>query len=316
MNETLKRLVHAFENVGEAYRMMAERLTQQLDQLQEAHGGLKQYTQRLEANTNQLTSTNRDLVRLVADLEVRIGEIQAENALLQDKDQLKTDFLATVAHEIRTPLTAIKGSLSLLLHDPEGFRDEETRREFLALAQQNVERILRLINNYFSLVRIETGQLVLDRQPVELRSLIHTAIARVQGMAQERGIEMVHDGPTESVRVLADPDMLESVLVNLLDNAIKFSPERGVIQVNVKAAPAEVTVRVSDRGAGIPPGDLPRVFERFYRVPTPEVRVTGSGLGLHICKAIIEEHGGRIWVESQVGQGCTFSFTLPREGNR
>jgi signal transduction histidine kinase len=315
MNDTLKRLVQAFESMTEAYRMMAERLTHQLDQLQEAHGGLKAYSQRLEANSNQLASTNRDLVRLVADLEVRIGEIQAQNALLQDKDQLKTDFLATVAHEIRTPLTAIKGSLSLLLHDPGGFRDE-TRLEFLVLAHQNVERLLRLINNYFSLARIETGQLVLDRQPVELGSFIRTAIARVQGMAQERGIQVVHHGPAGPVKVLADLDMLESVLVNLLDNAIKFSPERGVIQVNIEEAPQEVTVRVADRGAGIPPGDLPRVFERFYRVAAPGVRVTGSGLGLHICKAILEEHGGRIWVESQVGQGSTFSFTLSREGNR
>ena len=314
MNETLKRLVQAFETMTEAYRMMAERLTQQLDQLQEAHGGLKEYVQRLESNTNQLTSANRDLARLVADLEVRIGEIQAQNALLQDKDQLKTDFLATVAHEVRTPLTAIKGSLSLLLH--EELAAPETRREFLAVAHQNVERLLRLIDNYFNLARIEMGQLVLDRQPVELGSFIHTAMARVQGMAQERGIQMVYHGPIGPVRVLADPDMLESVLVNLLDNAIKFSPERGVIQVNIEEAPTEVTVRVLDRGAGIPPEELPRVFERFYRVAAPGVRVTGSGLGLHICKTIIEGHGGRIWVESQVGQGSTFSFTLPREGNR
>ncbi len=314
MNETLQRLVQAFEGMTEAYRMMAERLTRQLDQLQEAHSGLQEYAQRLETSTHQLTSTNRDLVRLVADLEVRLGEIQAQNVLLQDKDQLKTDFLATVAHEIRTPLTSIKGSLSLLLHEEPA--TPETRREFLAMAHQNVERLLRLINNYFSLTRIETGQLVLNRQPVDLGSSIHNAMARIQGMAQERGIQILHHGPTGPVRVLADPEMLESVLVNLLDNAIKFSPERGVIQVRVEEAPREVTVRVADRGAGIPPGDLPRVFERFYRVAAPGVRVTGSGLGLHICKAIIEEHGGRIWVESQVGQGSTFSFTLLREGNR
>lgn len=314
MSETLQRLVQAFEGMGEAYRMMAERLTRQLDQLQEAHGGLKEYVQRLEANTSRLTSTNRDLVHLVADLEVRIAEIQAQNALLQDKDQLKTDFLATVAHELRTPLTAIKGSLSLLLHEEPVA--PETRREFLALAHQNVERLLRLIYNYFSLARIETGQLVLDRQPVELGHAIQTAISRVRDMAQERGIQVVSHGPIGPVRVLADPDMLESVLVNLLDNAIKFSPERGSIQVRVEEAPTEVTVRVADRGAGIPPQDLPRVFERFYRVAAPGVRVTGSGLGLHICKAILEEHGGRIWVESQVGQGSTFSFTLPREGSR
>ena len=185
MNETLQRLVQAFESMTQAYRMMAERLTQQWDQLQEAHSGLQDYTQRLEANTNQLTSTNRDLVRLVADLEVRIGEIQAQNALLQDKDQLKTDFLATVAHEIRTPLTAIKGSLSLLLHDPEGFRDEETRQEFVAMAHQNVERLLRLINNYFSLARIETGQFVLARQPVELGSSIHNVGTTMKFVEEE-----------------------------------------------------------------------------------------------------------------------------------
>ncbi|MFQ5881996.1 MAG: ATP-binding protein [Candidatus Methylomirabilales bacterium] len=311
MNEVLKSLVQAFEGMAEAYQLVAERLGRQLDRLETAHADLKEYAQQLEAKAHQLASSNRDLTHLVADLEIRAGELEAQREVLSRQDQLKTDFLATVAHEFRTPLTAMKGALSLLLHEEPS--DPETRESFLVLAHQNVERLVRLIGNYFNLARIETGRLVLDRQGIELGDFLQTVIGRMQGPAQERRIHIDYQGPRRSVQVLGDPEVLESVLVNLLDNAIKFSPEGTRVQVSLEMGPTEAIVQVSDQGVGIPPDGLPRVFERFYRREVPGVRATGSGLGLHICKAIVEGHGGRIWVESEVGRGSTFRFTLPLE---
>lgn len=251
------------------------------------------------------------LLQDVTDLTGKIEALTELNVKLQAMDRVRSEFLTMVSHDLHTPLTAIKGSLDVLLHEGVGV---ELSRELLGIAQKNADRLFRLVSDILDLARIEEGRFSLQRDPFDIVVALRGTIDRLQRLAQEKGITLTLQAPEGLSFVLADGLRMEQVFTNLLGNAIKFTPSGGRVGVMVKELATELLVEVRDSGVGIPPEHLDRVFDRFYRVQLPAgTEVEGTGLGLSICKAVVEEHGGRIWIESVVGKGTAFFFTIPKE---
>jgi signal transduction histidine kinase len=316
MSDLLPTLVQAFDRMSSAYEVMARRLSSQIEQLEAERTALRGQISDLSQQQSALLRSNQDLARITADLSGKVTLLQQRTEEVARQDQLKSDLLATVSHELRTPLTSIKGALSVLLaEDPPA---PEIRAEFLGIAHQNVGRVMRLIGNFLNLTQLEAGGIGLSPRPLDLAQVLAVSVEQVRGLAAERRVSLQVEPFPAPVPLTGDPERLESVFINLLDNAVKFSPEGAAVAVHVEADPQWVTVRVRDRGPGIPPDEVPRVFERFFRgTPAVTGRVPGSGLGLHISKVIVEAHGGRIGVEeSRLGEGSTFTVRLPRGGPR
>lgn len=228
-------------------------------------------------------------------------------------DRMKSEFIATVSHELRTPMTSIKGSLGLVLGGIAGPLPDEAK-ELLAIAQNNTDRLIRLINDILDISRIEAGKMEIKKAPLSVAEAVHRSVREMEGFANQRSIQVETDLSADLPRVLADSDRLQQVLVNLLSNAIKFSPVFTAVRVSAGRDGDQIYVRVADQGPGIGPDNLQQIFDKFHRIDNASTRKTGgTGLGLAICRAIVEEHGGRIWAESKVGEGSTFIFTLPIE---
>jgi signal transduction histidine kinase len=250
------------------------------------------------------------LLQDVTDLAGKIEALTALNAKLQAIDRVRSEFLTMVSHDLHTPLTAIKGSLDVLLHEGVGV---ELTRELLGIAQKNADRLFRLVSDILDLARIEEGRFSMQREPFDVIVTLRGTLDRLMRIAQEKGITLTLQAPDGLPLVFADGLRMEQVFTNLLGNALKFTPSGGRIGVMVKELATELLVEIRDSGVGIPTEHLDRVFDRFYRVPLPAgTEVEGTGLGLSICKAVVEEHGGRIWVESVVGKGTAFYLTIPK----
>jgi signal transduction histidine kinase len=227
----------------------------------------------------------------------------------KELDQMKSQLLSTVSHELRTPLASIKGFATTLLREDVEW-DEATRREFLAIIDEESDRLSELIGNLLDMSRVEAGTLRVEPEPIELRPIIEETAVEFQMMTREHQIEF--SLPTALPPVWADPRRIRQVLRNLVENAVKYSPGGGPIRIRSQVDSERVQTSVSDEGIGIGPSQLEHVFDRFYQVDSASTRkVGGSGLGLSICKAIIEAHGCEIWAESASGSGSTFHFTLP-----
>jgi signal transduction histidine kinase len=251
------------------------------------------------------------ILRDVTDLARKIDELSTLNAQLQAMDRMRSELLTMVSHDLHTPLTAIKGSLEVLLHEAVGV---ELSRELLSIAQKNADRLFRMVSDILDLARIDAGRFERRRDRFDVATCIRGTIDRLRHLAQERGVVMSLVAPGDDFTVSADSMRMEQVFANLLGNALKFTPRGGRIDVAVEDMGAEILVTVADTGVGIPPEHLDYVFDRFYRVPLPSgSNVEGTGLGLSICKAVVEEHGGRIWAESQVGRGSRFFVSIPKE---
>jgi two-component system phosphate regulon sensor histidine kinase PhoR len=233
---------------------------------------------------------------------------------LRRLEQVRTEFVANVSHELRTPLTAIRGYLETLLEGALG--DPAHARPFLEVAHRHTARMGRLIDDLTDLSNIELGRVRLERVPVDLSAAVDAALAVVSPRAAAAGVEATVEIPPDLPFVSADLDRLTQILINLLDNAVKYSPTGGSVQVRAAALPGRrVEVAVADAGIGIPPADLPRVTERFYRVDKARSReLGGTGLGLAIVKHLVLAHGGDLRIESEPGKGTTVRFTLPAAG--
>ena len=264
--------------------------------------------------TRQVIQANRALENEIgerkrAEEELRISEERRVEAFRQS-DALKSALLSSASHELRTPLTAIKTSASSLLENAVRMTDE-LRKELLEGINQEIDYLNRLVDNLLDMSRIEAGMLVPRCEWYLLEDLVEGAIRRVGVALRDRPLEVRL--PEEVSSVFVDGVEIQQVLVNLLDNAIKYSPSGSRIRIEARPTSQAVEVRVSNTGQGIPPQDLERVFDRFYRVRSGRERmVHGTGLGLAICKGIVEAHGGRIWAKSPPGQETTLAFTLPR----
>lgn len=224
-------------------------------------------------------------------------------------DQMKSDFVATVSHELRTPLTSILGFSKTLLRTDASF-PEESREAFLTEIVREGERLARLIEDVLSVSRIEAGNLRLDVKAVDVVPVVNQVVKNVSRLTSIHNF--VINVPDALAPVIADADKLHQVLLNLVVNAAKYSPDGGDIVVSASQQPETIRLAVTDHGVGINPEHLPHIFERFYRAgPRGQRGATGTGLGLYVSKNLVEQMGGRIWVESEVGKGSTFYFELP-----
>ena len=244
------------------------------------------------------------------------GETVGAVAVFHDVSELKRlervrrEFVANVSHELRTPLTAIKGYAETLRDG--GLRDPETAAEFVRVIHRHAERLRALIEDLLDLAAVEQGEARIDLAPVALRDVATQAEAVARPAAAGKRHTLTLDVPGDLPRVLADRDRLGQVLINLLDNAVKFTPEGGRIEVSARPSSGRVVLSVKDNGVGIPPEDIGRIFERFYRVGrSRDRREGGTGLGLAIAKHLTQAMGGTIEVESRPGSGTTFRVSLP-----
>lgn len=225
-------------------------------------------------------------------------------------ESMRRDFVANVSHELKTPLTSIKGLVETLLSG--ALEDSANNRRFVALIEEDAARLTRLIDDLLELSQIESKATPLRLQPVALRQFFEELEARFRNQLDAKGVFWDLKVPTGTPLVEADPDRLRQIFVNLFDNAIKFNKPNGRVTVSADADAAWVRITVADTGAGIPESDLPRIFERFYRVDKARSReLGGTGLGLAIVKHLIELHHGRIDVVSRSGEGSAFTVTLP-----
>ncbi|WP_341231483.1 ATP-binding protein [Nocardioides salarius] len=227
----------------------------------------------------------------------------------QEVERVKNEFLSVVSHELRTPLTSIRGSLGLLSGGVMGALPEQAAA-MVDRALMSSERLTRMINDILDLERIESGTLALEVQPHDVGDLLAIADREMEGLATSRDVRLVRhvDCPA---RVLADHDRIVQALTNLIGNAVKFSPPGSVVELDARLVDGDVEIQVRDRGRGIPADRLDTIFDRFVQVDSSDMRREGgSGLGLAICRGIVERHGGRVWLESEVGVGTTAHLSL------
>jgi len=241
---------------------------------------------------------NRRMARRIASLEA-----QRELARMQD------EFISTISHELRTPLGMIKGYVTTLMREDAKW-DPETRLEFLEIVDEEADRLRELIDNLLDSSRLETGTLGMTLEPTKLSTLIRDSVSRTQAVYPEMEVEIEIGDDIPMLQ--ADPTRIAQVMDNLLSNANKYAPG-SQIAVASDSRDNVVEIGIQDDGPGIPPEHVPHLFERFYRVPEQTANVRGTGLGLYICRKIIEAHSGEIGVESQEGSGTRIFFTLPIE---
>jgi two-component system sensor histidine kinase BarA len=256
----------------------------------------------------ELEQLNRTLEERV---QQRTQELQTANEKLQELDRLKSAFVSIVSHELRTPMTSIKGYVENMLDGLTGALTEKQSHS-LERVKHNIDRLTRMINELLDLSRIEAGRMELNLAPVSLLDVASDVVESFQTAAREKSI-ILRSVPRQTLpRVKGDPDKLNRILTNLIQNAIKFTPQGGEIRVEAQMRDeAYVEMVVADSGCGIPLHELDKVFDKFYWSESVPVEARGAGLGLAIAKNLVELHGGKIRVDSTLGEGSRFSFTIP-----
>ncbi|MGQ9608153.1 MAG: ATP-binding protein [bacterium] len=253
-------------------------------------------------------NVNVSLVKSEGDKIHGVVAILRDVTKKKEIEEAKSNFISTVSHELRTPLTAIQNAISIIEIAGEV---NEQQAKFISIATRNVERLTKLVNEILDFSKLESGKMEMNFSPVDIKTLANESIANIMNLAGKR--EISENIPNDLPKVYADPSKLDQVFTNILDNAIKYTPDDGKItiearKVNGKDSNDFVEVRISDTGIGIAPEKKERIFERFER---GNLYNKGVGLGLAIVKKIIESHNGKIWVESELGKGSTFIFTIP-----
>ena len=277
---------------------------------------LSEYTGRLEKEVAARTKDLQDkLVELDSTNELlkkREGDLTAVNERLLELDKAKSEFISVAAHQLRTPLSAIKWTLSLLIDEnTENLSAEQ--KSLLMKGYESNERIINLINEMLVVTRIESGKIQFKLSPLHLEDVIASVLLDFSGQAHVRHMNLTFENPpAQSSYIQADPDMMRSVVQNLVENALRYTPDKGAITISMTSSPNEVRVSIKDSGIGIPLQQQSSIFNKFFRADNAsKFRADGSGLGLYIIKKFVEKHGGKIWFESKEGVGTTFTFTIP-----
>ncbi len=282
---------------------------------------VKQVATTGKAQGTEFKLQDRVLVARLAPLTAE-GTVRAVVCVLFDMtkerrlEAMRREFVANVSHELRTPLTYLQGYAEAILDGLAASREEEEK--YLSIILDETLRLRRLVNDLLDLALIEAGQLALDKEAVAMQELIEQVREKLLPLATDKGVKLVTVQPEKLPPVWGNPDRLQQILINLLNNALRYTPAGGTITVETAWAGAEVlTVSVRDTGTGIAPSDLPYIFERFYKKEKARTRSSaGTGIGLAIVKGLVEAHGGEIKVTSQLGQGTTFTLTLPLAGSQ
>lgn len=244
---------------------------------------------------------------------VDITERKRAEWKLKQTMEIKSQFISTVSHELRTPLTNMKESIGIILDGVAGEINDE-QRNFLDIAKRNVDRLARFINDVLDFQKLSSGKILFNLQEHDITETTEETHRVMVALAKNEGVALSIKLEDNLPRASFDRDKIIQVLMNLISNAIKFTPKEGKVSVTVRCQGEELVICVSDTGRGIPKEALPKIFERFYCIHQPGKQIQGTGLGLAIVKKIIMAHGGRIEVESEVGQGTTFSVFLPLTG--
>jgi len=247
----------------------------------------------------------------LAVTRIRLAEKAREARMLAESERLRTALFNSLSHDLRTPLAAIIGAVTSLLEGEEVY-DPNARRDLLQTIKQGALRMNRFVNNLLDMARLESGMLTLRKEWCDIQDIVGVAVTRLGEALRSRPVKI--DLEPDLPLVPADFVLIEQVLVNLLDNAVKYSEPESEIIISARRRGEHLAVSVADRGAHIPPEDLERIFDKFYRLKSPRL-VSGTGLGLAICRGIIEAHGGKIWAENNPAGGVVITFLLPLEKN-
>lgn len=257
----------------------------------------------IQAHLSPVLTEIGEFLGIVTVLRDVTREVEAERA--------KTDFVSNVSHELRTPLTSIKGYSDLLLCNAAGPLNEQ-QHHFLKIIQNSSDRLTVLINDLLDISRIESGRFKLETKPVRMETIVHNVAEMIRPQCDKKALGLILDIQPKVGLVLGDENRLTQVVTNLVSNACRYTPEDGCVTLALSQADCTLRVDVTDTGIGVAPEDQAKIFQRFYRVNNPMVQeVAGTGLGLPIARMLVEMHGGRMWLKSEVGRGSTFTFILP-----
>ena len=284
------------------FRRLTQRLRFMQNVVSQFEGG--EYDQRMEVES-------RDEIGRLAECFNEMADTLVETLQeLRNADRMRRELIANVSHDLRSPLASIQGYLETI-HIKDDLTDAE-RQRYVATALRNAQRLNSLVSSLFELSKLESQQIEPEREPFSLPELVQDVVVQYRPQAEDRVVRLRADIPDRRIQVVADIGLIERVLTNLLDNALHYTPTGGCVQLRVMREPEGVCLSVEDTGLGIPEGDLPHIFERFYRVDKSRDRERGGvGLGLAIAHTIVDLHGRTLHVSSTVGEGTVFSFHLP-----
>jgi signal transduction histidine kinase len=291
---------------------LARRFTNPVRQLTDASRALAEGDLTVRVPAANLRAGSSELGALAVQFNAMADRLEESVELSRRDRDRSRDFLADVSHELRTPLAALRTFNQLLLES--AGEDPEARAEFLESSASQIERLDWLAQNLLELSKLDSGLVLLDLRPDDLRAAIESAAHQHDALAKRRGVRIELDLPDAPIRIRHDPPRMGQVVANLVGNAVKFTPKGGVVRVSVAAEPDGARIDVADTGVGIDAAELPHIFERFYRGSRAnEARGSGSGLGLAIVRSIVDMHGGTVTVETGVESGSRFTVRLPSD---
>jgi signal transduction histidine kinase len=279
----------------------AELLSMLASQIGTAIENIKLYT--------ELFNSHKELEGRVAE---RTRELEKLNEELKKLNKMKSDFISSVSHELRTPLTSIKGYASIMMAGKLG-EILPAQKERLEKIDKHSNSLVHLINNLLDIARIESGKIQMEMKDISIKELLDSVVDIITPQVKEKNISIKITSDIKFDRIKADQNQMERVLLNLLSNAVKFTPEKGKVTIDIKDKNENMQFSIEDTGIGIPPQDISKVFQEFFRADNAlDQKIKGSGLGLSLVKKIIEAHNGKIWFNSELGKGTRFIFTLPK----
>lgn len=310
LSQQVKQHLNGIDEIPIEYRSLFEAISASYDDFDSCQNHVKPSAQQRQLDAPTIAKTpKKKTAQSVAPFQHGVTEQDFKKAL-QKLDVMKNEFISSVSHELRTPLASIIGFAQTLQLDPD--LPVETRNEFLQIIHDEGKRLAKLINDLLDLARIESGRIQLEKRQENLVALLKRALESVAMFADSKRITLTFETDVEELQTQLDPDRFTQMIVTVIGNAVKFTPQGGAVRVTAKTADKKIYISVADNGLGIPEEDLPHLFEKFYRVHRAGLDIRGTGLGLAIAKQLVELHGGNIHVESTENHGSTFTITLPQ----